>query len=119
MGTTIHEPTSRAELEKWLSPPAPPAKPPVLMVLRGTSEQVKAFRLHALNAAQREERREVVWVKQTSLFTTDELTRFFGGDADALAVALSTRFKPIARVRSGNTGEWAAEEAFMRAELAP
>jgi hypothetical protein len=111
MGDKIHLPTTREELEPWLSTPAPPTKPPVVMLIRGVSLQAVDLSVHALNAARRQVYREVVWVKQPSmLLKPEELTRLFQGDADALAVALSIRGEPTAWAARHHRGCGPVEE---------
>lgn len=116
MGDLLHVPDTREALERWLKAPPPPAKRPIVMLLLGRSAQVEAFSQHALGAAQRAEFREAVWVKKAGVFTPEELTRYFQGDADCLAVVLDARGTPRAWVRQGNTGNRAAENAYLDAE---
>lgn len=118
MGSIVNVVTTRRELDAWLVDPAPPAKPPVVLLLRGDSQVVNAFKGDALTSASAFPHREAVWVKDTSLFTAAETKSFFNDDPKIIAVAFSIRHVPSAWVTSDEADLTGADDAFLHAEQA-
>jgi hypothetical protein len=118
MGSTIHQPTTRSDLEQWLTDPAPPAKPPVVMIVRRDDARAQGFVDIALGSAQAFNHRELVWVKDTSIIEDDETTEWFKGNDAIIAVVLNTRHRAKGWVNEGEADETGAELAYAAAEAA-
>jgi hypothetical protein len=89
MGPWLIDVRNRDEFETWLGGDPSTSSRPVVMIVRGDSPEVREFLPNALDAAKRDDRRLVVWVKELELLTLDEVREFFLSDDSILAAVLS------------------------------
>jgi hypothetical protein len=89
MGPWLIDVRTRDEFETWLGDDPPTHARPLVMIVRGDSPEVREFLPNALDAAKRDDRRVVVWVKDLELLSLDEVREFFLSDDSILAAALS------------------------------
>lgn len=116
MGTTIHEISTRQDLDRWLGGNGAPAGArPLVMILRGSTDAVVAFSSKALKRAGASETRELVWMKEASLFTVEEVRTHFKDRPDMLAVVLDRNGVPKAWVDASNASTGGAERAYLAA----
>jgi hypothetical protein len=89
MGPWLVDVRTREELDTWFGDDPPTTYRPVVMVVRGDSEVVREFLPNALDAAKLNDQRVVVWVKDATILTEQEIDTFFLADETVLAAVLS------------------------------
>ena len=115
MGPWLIDVRNRDEFETWLGENPPTPVRPVVMIVRGDSPEVREFLPNALDAAKRDDRRVVVWVKDLDLLSLDEVREFFLSDESILAAALSTDHQVRGWVYRDRTGVDDADFAYHQA----
>lgn len=100
MGPWLVDIRTRDEFETWMGENPPTTYRPVVMVVRGDSAVIREFIPNALDAAKLDEHRLVVWLKDMSLLSRQEVSDLFGDDDDALAAVLSNSREVTALVHS-------------------
>jgi hypothetical protein len=115
MGPWLIDVRTRDEFEAWIGGDPPTPYRPIVMVVRGDSQVIREFIPNALDAAKLQEERVVVWLKDMSLLTEQEVSELFDGDGDALAAVLSAAHRPTALVHRDRIEVADAEFAFSTA----
>jgi len=88
------------------------------MLVRGDGPAVRVFLPNALDAAKTDERRAVVWMRNSALLDAERATAIFGDGDWCLAAALSSDGRAAAWVSHDRTGVEDAAFAFSEAEQA-
>jgi hypothetical protein len=115
MGPWLIDVRTRDEFETWLGDDPPTSAQPVVMIVRGDSPVVREFLPNALDAAKRDDRRLVVWVKNFELLSLDEVREFFLSDESILAAVLSEGHQVMGWVYRDRTSVEDADFAFHQA----
>lgn len=118
MGPWLVEVKNRTELEGWLARRSGDKEPSVVMLVRGDGNGVRGLLPNALDAAKRDPRRVVAWVKNEDLFTETEKAELFGGGDETLAAVLSAPRTAGGWMTSDRLGVEDAAFAFAQAEEA-
>jgi len=101
MGPWLIDANDRSELESWLAGGPSADEPACVMFVRGDGPGVRGFLPNALDAAKRDPRRVVVWVKDRTLLGDAKVAALFGESETILAVVLSA---------PGNVGGWVTRD---------
>jgi hypothetical protein len=115
MGPWLIDVRTRDEFDTWLGDAPPTPVPPVVMIVQGDSPEVREFLPNALDAAKRDDRRVVVWVKDRELLSLDEVREFFLSDDSILAAVLSEDHQVRGWVYRDRTGVDDADFAYHQA----
>lgn len=85
-------------------------------MVRGDSPMIRGFLPNALDAAKVDERRVVVWIKQSDLLEKSRALSLFGEGRSALAAVLSPDGRVACQMTDDRTRVEDAEFAFAEAE---
>jgi len=114
MGPWLVDIVDRGELDPWLGGNPPIDYTPVVMLVRGDTQGMREFLPNALDAAKRDPRRVVVWIKDETMLTDEDRQDLFLGDDRVVAAVLGPDHATAAWVYDDQLGVDDAAFAFER-----
>jgi len=112
MGPWLVDVVDRGELDPWLGGSPPVDYEPAVMLVLGDSPRMREFLPNALDAAKRDPRRVVVWIKDETVLTDEDRQDLFLGDERVVAAVLGADHSTAAWVYDDQLGFDDAAFAF-------
>ena len=116
MGPWLIEIRDPTELEPWLEGGPPERSESVGMLARGDDELMREFLPNALDAAKKDRRRVVLWLRDPSLLGGGAVADTFASDSSMIAVTLASDGSVGGWVTAERIGVEDADFAFAQAE---